>query len=58
MGKDLIEVYVHTTDVRGRENFHVENYQSPTEHFIDIDTTNKLEMDTVKELKIKLDLYE
>jgi adenylylsulfate kinase-like enzyme len=58
MGGDLIEVYVHTTDIRGRENFHVENYQPPTEHFIDIDTTNKLEMDTVKELKIKLDLYE
>jgi adenylylsulfate kinase-like enzyme len=58
MGKDLIEVYVHTTDIRGRENFHVENYQPPTEHFIDIDTTNRPELETVKELKIKLDLYE
>lgn len=58
MGKDLIEVYVHTTDVRGREQFHVEGYQPPTEFFIDIDTTNRPEFETVRELKIKLDLYE
>ena len=58
MGKDLIEVYVHTTDIRGREQFHVENYQPPTEFFIDIDTTNRPEFETVQELKLKLKLYE
>jgi adenylylsulfate kinase-like enzyme len=58
MGKDLIEVYVHTTDIRGRENFHVENYQPPTEFFIDIDTTNRPEFETVEELKLKLKSYE
>jgi adenylylsulfate kinase-like enzyme len=58
MGKDLIEVYVHTTDIRGRENFHVKNYQPPTEFFIDIDTTNRPEFETVQELKLKLKLYE
>lgn len=37
---DIIEVYVHTTEIRGRESFHVPNYEPPTENFIDIDTTN------------------
>jgi adenylylsulfate kinase-like enzyme len=58
MGKDLIEVYVRTTDIRGREQFHVENYQPPTEFFIDIDTTNRPEFETVQELKLKLKSYE
>jgi adenylylsulfate kinase-like enzyme len=58
MGKDLIEVYVHTTDIRGREQFHVENYQPPTEFFIDIDTTNRPEFETVQELRLKLKTYE
>jgi adenylylsulfate kinase len=34
------EIYVHTTEIRGREQFHVENYQAPTTNFIDVDTTN------------------
>ena len=58
MGKDLVEVYVHTTDIRGREQFHVENYQPPTEFYIDIDTTNRPEFETVQELKLKLKSYE
>ena len=40
LGKSIQEIYVHTTEIRGRENFHVSNYQKPTEDFIDIDTTN------------------
>jgi len=38
---DVIEIYVHTTEIRGRENFHVTNYDPPTENFVDINTTNK-----------------
>ena len=38
---DVIEIYVHTTEIRGRENFHVTNYEPPTENFVDINTTNK-----------------
>ena len=34
------EIYVHTTEIRGREQFHVKEYEAPTENFIDIDTTN------------------
>lgn len=41
MGENLIEIFVHTTEIRGREQYHVENYQIPTENFIDVDTTNK-----------------
>jgi adenylylsulfate kinase len=34
------EIYVHTTEERGREQFHVQDYEVPTENFIDIDTTD------------------
>ena len=40
MGDDLVEVYVHTSETRGRENFFVENYEPPTENFLDICTDN------------------
>ena len=40
LGDSLKEFYVHTTEIRGRENFHVENYQQPTENYLDLDTTN------------------
>jgi adenylylsulfate kinase len=40
MGDNIIEVYVHTNEVRGREDFFVKDYQPPTENFIDIDTSN------------------
>jgi adenylylsulfate kinase-like enzyme len=36
----LVEFYVHTTDIRGREHFHTDEYEGPTENFVDIDTTN------------------
>jgi adenylylsulfate kinase len=40
MGDNLIEVYVHTSEIRGRESFFVQDYEPPTENYIDIDTTN------------------
>ena len=36
----LVEFYVHTTDIRGREHFHTDEYEQPTENFIEINTTN------------------
>ena len=51
MGENLIEIYVHTTNERGRENFHVSNYEAPTEFYIDLDTTNERELDTFKKLR-------
>lgn len=38
---NVVEIYVHTTEERGREGFHVSDYQQPTDKFIDIDTTGK-----------------
>jgi adenylylsulfate kinase len=35
----VLEVYVHTEEIRGRESFHVE-YEPPLSNFLDIDTTN------------------
>jgi adenylylsulfate kinase len=40
LGNSIKEFYIHTTEIRGRENFHVENYQQPTENYLDIDTTD------------------
>ena len=40
MGDNLIEVHVHTTEVRGREGYFVKEYKQTSENFIDIDTTN------------------
>lgn len=37
---DVIEVYVHTTNIRGRESYHVKDYQPPENNFIDMDTTD------------------
>lgn len=40
LGDSIQEIYIHTSEIRGREQFHVKEYQAPTENFIDIDTTN------------------
>jgi adenylylsulfate kinase-like enzyme len=56
MGDSIKEVYVHTMDIRGREQFHVQDYGVPTENFVDIDTTDRPEFETVQELKQKLGL--
>jgi adenylylsulfate kinase len=52
----VIEIYVHTTEDRGRNQFHVEEYEPPIENFIDIDTTIKNETDSYYELLKKLSL--
>ena len=54
---DVTEIYVHTDDIRGRENFHVENYEKPTENYIDIDTTGVSEFTSLSELITKIDEY-
>ena len=49
-GQDIYEVYCHTTEIRGREQYFVENYEPPTENFIDMDTTNKSIKECVDEI--------
>jgi adenylylsulfate kinase-like enzyme len=53
MFKDKVkvkEIYIHTTDKRGRENYHVLDYQPPISNFIDIDTTDKTIMESFNEI--------
>lgn len=45
----VIEIYVHTTNTRGRENFFT-NFEPPTERFIDIDTTDQSIEETTNKL--------
>lgn len=40
MKDNILEVWVHTTDIRGRENYFVQEYQAPQKSFLDLNTTN------------------
>jgi hypothetical protein len=40
IGNGLTEYYIHTSEVRGKENYHT-NYEQPLVNFTDIDTTNR-----------------
>ena len=37
---EVCEIFVHTEEIRGREERHVENFEKPISNFIDIDTTD------------------
>lgn len=50
MGDNLVEVYVHTTEVRGRESFFVSDYQQPLENYLDLDTTNDVLEESVQKV--------
>ena len=43
----VVEFYVHTTELRGRENYFCENYEKPEKNFINIDTTEKTIEETI-----------
>ena len=46
----MLEVYLHTTEIRGRENYFVEDYEPPSDNFIDMDTTLKTEEESLNEI--------
>lgn len=48
--KDVKEIYIHKTDVRGRENFAVSDYEPPLENFIDINTTGHTPEESAEEI--------
>jgi adenylylsulfate kinase-like enzyme len=48
LGKDIKEIYVHTTEIRGREKFHSLDYEKPITNYIDIDTTLDSPEDSLK----------
>ena len=54
MGENIREIYVHTSQDRGRNHFHVEGYEPPLENYYDCNTTDSSEYQTFLELRIKL----
>lgn len=50
MGDNMVEVYIHTSEIRGRENFFVKEYGQPTENFLSIDTTNETVEESAKKV--------
>lgn len=48
IGDDLIEIYLHTSEDRGKNNFYVKNYEKPNDNYIDFDTTDKTVEESVK----------
>ena len=50
MGDNLVEVYIHTSEERGRESFFVKEYGKPSENYLDIDTTNESVEESAKKV--------
>ena len=50
LGDGIVELYVHTTEIRGREERHVHNYEPPLENFIDVDTTDVNPIESIKQI--------
>lgn len=55
---EVIEIYVHTTNIRGREHFHTQ-FETPAcaSKFIDVDTTDVDEITTMNDLLNKIENY-
>ncbi len=53
MERNIGEFYLHTTEIRGKEDYFVEDYESPLHNFTDIDTNKSIE-ECVDEI---LDVY-
>jgi len=47
---EVVEVYVHTTEARGREEKHAKDYEAPVANFIDIDTTGTTIEESLRQL--------
>ncbi len=43
MERNIAEFYLHTTEIRGRENYFAEDYEPPLHNFTDIDTDKPIE---------------
>ena len=51
--RNITEFYLHTTEIRGKEDYFVDNYEPPLHNFTDIDTDKSIE-ECVDEI---LDVY-
>ena len=47
---NVLEVYLHTDEIRGRENYFAEDYEPPESNFLDMDTTHKSERESLDEI--------
>jgi adenylylsulfate kinase len=56
MGENIKEIYVHTSQDRGRNHFHVEGYETPLDNYYDCDTTDSSEYQTFLNLRRKLNI--
>jgi len=43
MERNIAEFYLHTTEIRGKEDYFVDGYESPLHNFTDIDTNKTIE---------------
>jgi len=43
MERNIAEFYLHTTEIRGKEDYFVDGYESPLHTFTDIDTNKTIE---------------
>ena len=50
LGDNITEIYVHTTEPRERDHYHVKNYQAPQENFLSIDTTEDTPQDSLEKI--------
>ena len=44
------EIYLYTTEIRGREDYFAEGYEPPSENFLDLDTTNITVVDCIEKI--------
>lgn len=47
---NVIEIYCHTIEKRGRENYFASDYEPPLENFLDVDTTNSTPEQSLNEI--------
>jgi adenylylsulfate kinase len=47
---NVLEVYIHTSEIRGREEYFVKEYEPPQDNFLDMDTTHKTEKESLNEI--------
>lgn len=47
---EVVECYVFTNEIRGRERFFAENYEAPSEDFLSLDTTKRKASDMADDI--------
>ena len=48
--ENVYEIYVNTNEIRGREDFHVNDFEIPDTNYLNLDTTNKDPEDSLDEI--------